>query len=342
MTVVTGRTNLAATGSGQTIAVAQIIRNPQYSSAGFGMDIALLRLATATAAPPMQVARQDEVPSYHSPANVPNAAGWGLTLGSDPNSDPQALNEAYLPLRSTADCQALAGTVFEPSNMVCTAAPASQVCQGDSGGPLVVFTATGRPVLWGITSFVTTGCRDGVSKFARVAAFESFLAPALAEIAPTPTPTPTPSPTPTPTPTPAPAPRPAPVVAPAPRPAAAVAPAPAPSARPQDAVGPTLSAIRIAANVFVRRGRAVRPIRVQLRSSESATIRISLLRRSGSGLRAQHRHYRAQVARGTSRMTLPRSLWRMTPGSYRLKISATDAAGNRRSWMAPVRARRAR
>jgi hypothetical protein len=41
-------------------------------------------------------------------------------------------------------------------------------------------------------------------------------------------------------------------------------------------------------------------------------------------------------------MTLPRSLWRMTPGSYRLRIQATDAAGNSRTIQASISARSSR
>ena len=88
---------------------------------------------------------------------------------------------------------------------------------------------------------------------------------------------------------------------------------------------------RIPGRVFVRRGRVTRPIVVQLHSSESATVQITLLRKSGRTLRLQRRAFRAHVSKGTSRMTLPRSLWRMTPGSYRLRIQATDVLEPRAS-----------
>jgi hypothetical protein len=78
---------------------------------------------------------------------------------------------------------------------------------------------------------------------------------------------------------------------------------------------------------------------VQLHSSERATLRISLMRKSGRVLREQRRLFSVQVGRGTSRMTLPRSLWRMNPGSYRLRIEATDAAANGRAVLASIRAR---
>jgi hypothetical protein len=110
-------------------------------------------------------------------------------------------------------------------------------------------------------------------------------------------------------------------------------------AAPVDRVSPTLSHFRIPGRVFVRRGRVTRPIVIQLRSSESATLRITLLRKSGRTLRPQRRAFLTRVGKGTSRMTLPRSLWRMTAGSYRLRIKATDAAGNSRTIQASIAAR---
>jgi hypothetical protein len=330
MTVTTGRHDLSATGQGQSLAVSEIVRHPNYSLDRLGNDVALLHLASATVAPPMQVATQDAVASYRSPAGVANTAGWGWTLPGDTGTGSTTLNETYVPLRENADCVtglAAAGT-FEPSNMVCAGAtgPATTTCHGDSGGPLVVF-ADGRPILWGVTSWGDARCDSGISAYARVAAFQSFLAPALAELSAPPAPVAVPVAAPVPAP-----------VAPAPR--IPVAPAPiAAASAPRDVASPTLSHFRIPGRVVVRRGRVTRPIVVQLHCSERATLRITLLRKSGRTLRAQPRLFKAQVSRGTSRMTLPRSLWRMTPGSYRLRIQATDAAGNTRTVLASIRAR---
>lgn len=333
MTVITGRPDLTATGRGQTIGVAQIIRHPGYNNnGGLGMDIALLRLQTATSAPPMQVATQGAVASYRSPAGVPNTAGWGWTLPGDTGTGSQTLNETYVPLRENADCAAGLAAVgtFEPSNMVCAGVtgPGPTTCHGDSGGPLVVFAGTGAPVLWGVTNWGDARCDSAITAYARVAAFESFLAPALAEIAPAPAAA---APV-------AAAPATAPAAKPAPAPAAS-APAVA-SAAPHDALAPVLSHFRIPARVFIRGGHVTRPIVVQLHSSESATLRISLMRKSGRLLHEQRKLFSVHVGRGASRMTLPRSLWRMKPGSYRMRIEATDAAGNSQTVLASIRALR--
>ena len=330
MTVYTGRLDLDQTATGQTLSVAEIIRHPGYSSDTLGNDVALLHLQSATSAPPIRVATQDAVASYSSPAGVPNTAGWGWTTPGTTGTGSRTLNETYVPLRANADCVTALAAVgtFEPSNMVCAGAsgPATTTCHGDSGGPLIVF-AGNVPVLWGITSWGDARCAEGIGASARVAAFESFLAPALAELGGSPAPV---------------QPTPAPVPARVPAPAQPTPQAPVPTVAhpaPGDTLAPALSHFRIPAKVVVRRGRPTRPITVQLHSSEQATLRITLLRKSGRLLRAQPRLYQVRVGRGTSRMTLPRSLWRMTSGSYRLRIEATDSSGNGRAVQASIRAR---
>jgi secreted trypsin-like serine protease len=335
MTVTAGRHDLTATGTGELHSVAQIIRHPSYDPNGsLGNDVALLRLTTATAVPPMPIARQADVASYSSPANVANTAGWGWTVVGDSTSGSTTLNETYIPLRNNADCVTeLAATgTFEPATMVCAgvSGAATTTCHGDSGGPLIVF-AGNSPVLWGVTSWGDARCANGIGAYSRVAAFEGFLAQAVAENGPAPAPAAVSVP-----------------AAPAPAAVAAAAPAavavnkPGSPAAAADHVSPTLSHFRIPGRVFVRRGRVTRAIVVQLHSSESATVQITLLRKSGRTLRLQRRAFRARVAKATSRMTLPRSLWRMTPGSYRLRIQATDAAGNSRTIQASISARSGR
>jgi secreted trypsin-like serine protease len=336
MTVIAGRHDLTATGTGEELGVAQIVRHPNYDANGsLSNDVALLRLTAATAAPPMQTATQASASAnvYTTPANVPNTAGWGWTAVGDSTSGSTTLNETYIPLRNNGDCVTELAAIgsFDPSNMVCAGAsgPATTTCHGDSGGPLIVFAGS-TPVLWGVTSWGDERCADGIGAYARVAAFESFLAQAVSENAPATTPvaaTVAPPPPPPPSPPPA---------APAPAPVAVNSPS-APAAR-VDRVSPTLSHFRIPGRVFVRGGRLIRAIAVQLHSSEAATLQITLLRKSGRTLRVQPRAFRARVGKGTSRMTLPRSLWRMTPGSYRLRIRATDAAGNSRTIQASIRA----
>jgi hypothetical protein len=321
LTAITGRSDLTRTDQGQTLAVDAIIRHPDHIGGTLQKDIALLRLATPTTAPPMQVATPGGG-EYYAPPEVANVAGWGWTQAGVQGSGSTTLNETHMPLRPTADCIAAlrAYDDFDPATMVCAGAPGQPTtCHGDSGGPLVQFTGSSQPVLYGITSWGSPSCDKGVTAFTRVAAFAAFLAPAVDEPAPEPPPPP------------------APVEIPAPQPAIVPALVQA-SSLPGDAVAPHLSELRVPSSVAVRDGRATRAITVRLRSSEAALVRITLLRSTGG---VAHRRHSAVIARGTNRLTLPRSLWRLRPGSYRLWIEATDAAGNSSAADAKMRARRA-
>jgi secreted trypsin-like serine protease len=330
MTVITGRPNLN-TNTGVSHAVAEIVRHSGYRPGGLSYDIALLRLATATSAPPMEVALQSRVSTYQHLPNVPNVAGWGWTIPGDDTSSSDVLRETFVPLQSGNACSAELAHVapFDPSIMVCAGTGqtgATTTCHGDSGGPLVIHNSRRQPVLWGVTNWGQPDCNGGISAFARVAAFTSFLARAVPELAggagdavvPVARPAGT-----------------APAV---PVPAAMPAAAPTASAS-RDAVAPRLSGVRMPATVFVRGGRPVRALTLKLRCSERATVRVYLLRRQGSKFAQARRYFVANVRKGASRITLPRGLWRLAPGSYRVQIRVTDAAGNTRAYSAAIRAR---
>ena len=119
---------------------------------------------------------------------------------------------------------------------------------------------------------------------------------------------------------------------------------PAPAAAPagsvsRDGVAPRLTGVRMPATVFVRGGRPVRALTLKLRCNERATVRVYLLRRQGSKFAQARRYFVANVRKGASRITLPRGLWRLRPGSYRVQIRVTDTAGNTRAYSAAIRAR---
>jgi N-acetylneuraminic acid mutarotase len=167
-------------------------------------DIALLHLKSPTAAPPMRLATPDG--HYRSPRDVPNLAGWGLTVDGDEGSAPARLNEVYAELQPNATCSVGAGyRPFSPATMLCAGTPHQTSCSGDSGGPLAVFDAdTNEPVLYGIVAWGDETC-DSRTYFSRVSAFGDFLAQSAApEPPPEPAPATTAAPAPTPIPTPPP------------------------------------------------------------------------------------------------------------------------------------------
>lgn len=168
-TVHTGRTD-TTTNTGESIGVTQIIRHPAYDHAGgLAHDLALLRLANATAAPPMEMATQANIDSgaYAHPLNTANTAGWGWTVPGDANSASNVLREAFVPLRENADCAAELNSVgsFDSSTMVCAGAAQTNgttTCHGDSGGPLVLFRGSAK-VLYGVVNWGKPDCSDGIS-----------------------------------------------------------------------------------------------------------------------------------------------------------------------------------
>lgn len=340
-TVIVGRTTLSATNTGQSIGVTEIVRHPNYNpNGGLGNDVALLRLASAASVAPMELAVQAKVGSYTSPASAFNTAGWGYTVPGNSSSGSDVLKDAYVPLRENADCSAalnMPGATFDPSTMVCAGAAQADgttTCHGDSGGPLVVFTGSpARQVLWGVVSWGKPDCSAGISAFARVAAFTSFLRPVFDELSPAPAVSGTPPP-------------PAPAVPVTPPPLLPPPPPPPPpvDTRPEtqnrDTVAPRLARFVIPAIIRVRRGRPKTAITIKLRSDERATLRVDLLRRSGSRFIRLNRSYRVDVSKGPSRMSLPRGMWRLTPGAYRLRFAITDAAGNMRTYHAAIRVQR--
>ncbi|RKQ86844.1 trypsin [Solirubrobacter pauli] len=114
-------------------------------------DVALVHLARPTSQPAMRIATGAD--NLVSPADRPNAAGWGATDTSGTEFTP-ALQQGYLQIWSAADC-ATVSSDFDPQTQVCAGTTGrTGACFGDSGGPLVQFDAiTGEPVLWGVTSY---------------------------------------------------------------------------------------------------------------------------------------------------------------------------------------------
>jgi secreted trypsin-like serine protease len=141
--------------AGQRIPVDRFVPDPSYDPSTEIADIGLVHLAQPTGQPPMPLATSDGVSagSYLSPANVPNAAGWGAVDQRATKLEPE-LQQAYLEVHDSGQCAALIDG-FDPSTQTCAGTPgAAGVCHGDSGGPLTENDrATGQRVLWGITAY---------------------------------------------------------------------------------------------------------------------------------------------------------------------------------------------
>jgi len=330
--VVLGRTVLSQSQVGERIPVTAILVHPGFDPlAGVrsGWDGALLKLAYPSAQPPTAIATGDGVQAgrYRSFIGTPNVAGWGATTGGPrvPGPRPDALLQAYVAILPDTACAASA-LPFDGRTMTCAASSAGvDTCAGDSGGPLLVFdAATAAPVLWGMTSFGTSSCASGEpTRYAWVPALAPFVtravglprqAAAAAGSAPA-----TPS-----------------------APGLPGPPAAATGNTVRDTTAPRLTRLRVTPTRFaaLRRGAAVavrRGARLRWSLDGSATVTLAFARRACR--RAERRCARhrplgtvtvigrsgPQTVRLTGRLrgrALPR-------GSYRLTLTARDAAGNR-------------
>jgi secreted trypsin-like serine protease len=139
----------------QVVAVDRFVPDPAFDPGREVNDVALLHLQQPTSVPAMRIATSDESAAgrYVSDPGVPNAAGWGATDEAGTQFT-TVLQEAYLEIRSAADCGALIPS-FDSGTQACAGtAGRTTACFGDSGGPLVMFDATTHePVLWGVTSY---------------------------------------------------------------------------------------------------------------------------------------------------------------------------------------------
>ena len=146
------------------VQVNQVIVNPEWNSATYSSDLALIGLSiplvsTATVQPiALPLVQNSTV--WPAAGELATISGWGS----------EALNGASSPLLRAATVQILTspidpkcgeyGTSFMPGNHVCAGLPQGGVdaCQGDSGGPLTV-AYNGAALLAGVVSS-GSGCAD--------------------------------------------------------------------------------------------------------------------------------------------------------------------------------------
>ena len=152
MKAVIGRPDLA-TQDGTEHAIDRYVVHEGYAGdPGGGDDIALLHLATPSAAPLIRIAGPAERPTWAAgaPARV---IGWGTSfylVGPAPDD----LQEVNVPIVDDGEC----GTSypeFDAASMLCAGEQTGlkDSCQGDSGGPLLAGDLQGEPVQVGTVSY---------------------------------------------------------------------------------------------------------------------------------------------------------------------------------------------
>lgn len=174
-TVVTGRTDLAASG-GQVLGASTVAISPLFTLSTLQGDVGLLQLSSPTTAPAVALAQAADAPWAYAGGTPIQVAGWGV-LSPSATTIPSQLYEVGLAAQSDPDCgSALPLPPYDPSTMFCGALPtlSEGACSGDSGGPVVEQSPSGVLTEVGVTSWGYADCRPpGV--FVRLSALQPWL-----------------------------------------------------------------------------------------------------------------------------------------------------------------------
>jgi len=150
-------------GNGERLSVDDILIHPQYNPINFENDLALIKLATPSHNPPINVLAPFSTQDYAGKVAI--ALGWGTTSDT-PLIYPQELQQVDLPIIDNSRCAVTMGGNIDTddpedtgditTDMLCAGDGLGRkdTCFGDSGGPLIVFDTESRS--WrqaGITSW---------------------------------------------------------------------------------------------------------------------------------------------------------------------------------------------
>lgn len=176
--VVSGGTRLSQPGI-QRAQVTRIVVHPGYDDVRTVHDVAVLILGSAVSAPPIALAGPADE-ALGQPGSVLRLTGWGEQRYNDPESAPDDLRYADIPVVANRVCQQLFD-VYDPKLQLCGQAPRNRPdsCQGDSGGPLVGGPAE-SPRLVGLVSYSADQCGSAgyAGVYVRVTAERDWIAAA--------------------------------------------------------------------------------------------------------------------------------------------------------------------
>jgi secreted trypsin-like serine protease len=142
-TIFIGKANIDDFGPDNEFGVSQVQRHPDFDRLTPSNDAAVLTLnaaVPASIARPLRLAQSGKT-SDDTAGKDAVVAGWGTTASGGIAS--AQLLKTTVQLTSDSACSAAYGSGFQPSVMICAAAPGRDSCQGDSGGPLIVKEKTG-------------------------------------------------------------------------------------------------------------------------------------------------------------------------------------------------------
>jgi secreted trypsin-like serine protease len=158
---VLGRTTLSQPGGAEVSVIGTSLRSnydPNYQGDGVPrFDVGYLVLSQASTQPQIKIARTDEAGLW-APGSAVEISGWGLASESASDTE-DSLRATTVNIVDDPTCSADYSPDFDPSTMVCAAAPGRDTCNGDSGGPLEAPIGGGSYRLVGITGW-GEGCAE--------------------------------------------------------------------------------------------------------------------------------------------------------------------------------------
>lgn len=153
-------------------AVDLVLRHPSFDADRLRNDVTLLRLATPSGAPTVDLLPPAKA-ALARPGIRATIAGWGL-ISQDPTEVlAPTLYTGRIEVMSDAACKKEWGGDVDLASMLC-AGPVggngAETCSGDSGGPLLVTDAADHRRVYqaGSTSFGAEDCSASSSVFARL------------------------------------------------------------------------------------------------------------------------------------------------------------------------------
>ncbi len=161
------------------VPVARVIAHPAYDDVRTIHDVAVLLLAAPLPVPPIALATAAEA-SLGAPGAILRLTGWGAQRYNAPESLPDTLRYADIPVVPNSVCRRLFD-VYDGALQLCGRAANNRPdsCQGDSGGPLIGGTAPDVRLV-GIVSYSADQCGSPgfAGVYVRVSAERDWIAAA--------------------------------------------------------------------------------------------------------------------------------------------------------------------
>jgi secreted trypsin-like serine protease len=157
--VLYGTPLLSSTSASHLLSAHAVYPHPAYDQATNLWDAALIELKRAAPRTPMPIADPARENDYVADGGV-NLAGYGQLIAGSKSNSSGTLRTGTISMVDPTVCSTASSDCYLPG-------PARQItCFGDSGGPVTRRdVATGRPVLYGITSTGPLPCDAALGQY---------------------------------------------------------------------------------------------------------------------------------------------------------------------------------